>query len=204
MPNLPSKGSSSRVGNKIRQLRAGEPVPSSTPKRYRNASGYIRLRWKVGFKEYVEAYEHRVVAGVVGLAVHVHHKNRDKRDNAPDNLQPMEAKAHGVHHKKPTWDVAEAMRLYGEGWSTTRMADRYGVNSATIFRVLTLRGFQFDRGKQRRVPVDVDEIVRLRNRGHSVSAIARALNVSRDVVRFRLRDFGGPSGAHAPTTDRMV
>jgi hypothetical protein len=41
--------------NRIKSLSYGDPVPPGEPKRYRSSHGYIRLRWKVGERDYVEA-----------------------------------------------------------------------------------------------------------------------------------------------------
>lgn len=47
----------------IRQLQPGEAPPNGTPRRYRNASGYVRLRWPLEDGGFVEVYEHRWVVG---------------------------------------------------------------------------------------------------------------------------------------------
>jgi Putative ATPase subunit of terminase (gpP-like) len=45
------------------------------------------------------------------------------------------------HHRGPTeQQVDEAVRLYGLGWSSARIAGRLGFNQATIWRHLTKRG----------------------------------------------------------------
>lgn len=81
----------------IRSLRPHEPLPVGTPRRYLNADGYVRLRWHIGTDEYVEEYEHRVVAGrPVGLDVH--HLNGDKGDNDPANLLVLTREAHAALH----------------------------------------------------------------------------------------------------------
>lgn len=119
-----------------RRLTTAEAIPTSEPHRYKQRAGYIILRWKVGVRSYVEALEHRVVAGFVGD--HVHHENGRKDDNRPDNLVPLSAREHSAAHSRV--NMAEAVRLYREGWSLPRLAARYGVGNVTVMRSLKLRG----------------------------------------------------------------
>lgn len=120
----------------IRQLRAGDPIPTGEPKRYRSSHGYIRLRWRVGTRQYIEVYEHRLIAGL--NAPEVHHKNHRKDDNTPANLQPVSKIEHGAEHS--AIEFAEAARLYSEGLLFSQVAERFGVDSSTMFRFLTRRG----------------------------------------------------------------
>ncbi len=135
MEGRPRRGQPQR----IRQLQPGESVPVSEPRRYKNSDGYIRLRWMVSPRQYVECYEHRIVAGVVG-PIHVHHKNGRKDDNRPENLEPLTASAHMRHHRPITWDVEEAAQLYAEGWSTPQLGRKYGVDASVIWRGFQRRG----------------------------------------------------------------
>jgi hypothetical protein len=83
----------------IRALRDDEPLPMSEPKRYRNDRGYIRLRWLVSPNHNVEAYEHRVVMGRPA-GMEVHHKNRVRDDNRPENLMILTPEQHALLHAK--------------------------------------------------------------------------------------------------------
>src|SRR5581483_6189066 len=62
----------------IRYLRPGDPIPEGEPRRYSTPKGYVRLRWKVGPYEYVEAWEHRVLVGNPD-GHQVHHVNHQPR-----------------------------------------------------------------------------------------------------------------------------
>lgn len=88
----------SRIGEtRIRQLKPGEPLPDGEPRRYvSDRRGYVRLRWKVGTGEYVETYEHRLVAGMPDGEVH--HGNEVKDDNRPENLHVLDKASHAAEH----------------------------------------------------------------------------------------------------------
>lgn len=88
----------------IRALRDDEPMPAGTPRRYRNDSGYVRLRWKISPEQYVEAYEHRVVMGRPE-GMHVHHINGMKDDNRPANLQVLSPHEHAKLHQDQAREV---------------------------------------------------------------------------------------------------
>lgn len=120
----------------IRQLQPGDAVPAGEAKRYRAGSGYIRLRWKVGVYEYVETYEHRLVAGID--SEQVHHKNRRKDDNSRDNLAPLTQLDHSSAHSRV--DLTEAASLYLSGWSLKRLGLKYGIGHISIMRSLKRRG----------------------------------------------------------------
>jgi DNA-directed RNA polymerase specialized sigma24 family protein len=40
----------------------------------------------------------------------------------------------------PAGSRAEAVRLYGEGWSCQRLAERYGCNATTVWKLLQQAG----------------------------------------------------------------
>lgn len=97
-----------RSGANIRQLKPGEDPPSGEPRRYASdPRGYVRLRWRVGKGEYVETYEHRLVAGVP--AADVHHDDEDKSNNARGNLTPMSRSEHARMHGEE--QAAKSKRL---------------------------------------------------------------------------------------------
>lgn len=80
----------------IRSIRSMDEVPAGTPRRYRSAAGYVRLRWRVGPGRYVEAYEHRLVMQFP--PADVHHRDGSKDNNDPRNLEPLSRVEHARRH----------------------------------------------------------------------------------------------------------
>ena len=123
----------------IRALNPGERIPPGEPRRYMSSHGYVRLRWLVGLREYVETYEHRVFGGYVTDDEHVHHLNHDRSDNRPENLRQMTALEHLSHHGDAAWH-RQAADLYGQGWSTYQIARLVERNPATVYRAILKLG----------------------------------------------------------------
>ncbi|MBL7487030.1 hypothetical protein [Frankia sp. AgW1.1] len=177
----------------IRTLQPGETPPQAEPRRYPNANGYIRLRWKTGPRSYVECYEHRLVAGVV-TDDHVHHKNHDRADNRGDNLQILSPEAHAAEHglELRTWDRASGAAMYRGGATVVQIAEHFGINNATVSRALRREGVQMrNSGAHRRMDI-TDDVIRLRRGGASIHEIAGALGVSTTPVARVLREADLP------------
>lgn len=173
----------------IRYLRPGELVPTHTPLRYVTTHGYVALRWKVGPRQYVEVYEHRVTAGRVTTAEHVHHINHDKTDNRAENLQPMTAAEHHLQHAGP--NPAACERMYLDGMNTVEIARELGINPATVSRTLKRRGIQTRPANIRRITViDDDRLRRLYDAGLSAGRIADVMQIERHVIDRRFRQLG--------------
>lgn len=109
-----------------RQLQADDLVPDGDPRRYRDGRGYIRLRWLVEARTYVEVYEHRLVMGLPNAEVH--HENEDKGDNAAGNLVALTKAEHARTHQRHRPGVAtglDAGRLpFGRAWEAAHKASR--------------------------------------------------------------------------------
>ncbi|RKY17302.1 MAG: hypothetical protein DRQ55_16145 [Planctomycetota bacterium] len=79
---------------RLRTLAAGERIPDVPPTR-RLLNGYVMLTWApLG----LQALEHRVFDGIVTEAQAVHHVNRDRADNRPENLVRMTHSEHAALH----------------------------------------------------------------------------------------------------------
>lgn len=186
----------------IRRLTHGDEIPDSEPRRYSHSEGYVVLRWKVGVEEYVEAFEHRVVMGLPPPHLHVHHRDGDKTNNSPDNLELMSVAEHSSHHAEPKPTVRwrrrngrralrgfprhEAAQLYREGWSTTELADRYGVDASNISRGLRARGVEM-RPPGSTTDADPDDIVWLYTHYVGGPTICDLLGCSDSTVKTVLR-----------------
>lgn len=188
------RGPSKAKRRTIRTLRPGEPRPGGIPFRYPDRAGYIRLRWKVGPGEYVEAREHRAVAAVDERQVH--HKDHNPANNDPSNLVALTATAHARLHadERRTFDLRLAAELYAAGWSTLQIGDHFGVASSGVYRGLQRAGVRLrtapEAGRLRRLDVDADEILRLHLAGRPAAWIGRTLGCSRAVVARRIKAAG--------------
>src|SRR3954464_8422549 len=118
-----------------RMLRPGEQIPEGEPRRYLSSHGYMRLRWQVAPRSYIETYEHRVFEGRVRTEDHVHHVDRIRTNNTPANLRPLSAGEHRHVHMPQLW-AEEAGRLYLAGLSTYQVGKAVGKDPSTVWRAL--------------------------------------------------------------------
>src|SRR5690349_13206471 len=111
----------------IRSLRPDEPIPTDEPKRYPNAAGYVRLRWRVGPKEYVEVYEHRLLAGLPE-GKQVHHRNKVKDDNNAANLEVLTPRKHSeLHADEERIDYGPVAERVKRGERLVHIAQELGI-----------------------------------------------------------------------------
>jgi len=177
--------------NVIRQLRPGEAVPADEPRRYRSGHGYIRLRWLVGPRQYVETYEHRVVDGYVTTAEHVHHKNHVKHDNRPGNLAHLTAADHALAHSDELEPLRDrAVTLYQTGHSTTEVGRILGVNHGTVSRWIGRKGKKARTRARYVSPLDMRTILRRYQSGEGYASLARSAGVSTGRMRSLISQAG--------------
>lgn len=159
----------------VRTLRPGEQVPPGAPSRYVRPRGYVLLRWRIGVRQYVEVYEHRVIAGRVTEADHVHHLNGNRSDNRPENLLQVSTEEHAAEHWRvghgrrdlPVLEVPgmrlavarppaewwpEAARMYAAGASTYAIGIALDRDASTVYRALVKQGVSLRSEKRIAVP----------------------------------------------------
>jgi hypothetical protein len=158
----------------IRQLRQGEPVPVGTPKRYQNAAGYTRLRWRLSDGNHVEVYEHRLVADALN-GEHVHHRNGVKSDNRPENLEVLSPSAHGHAHQEVV--DSEVERLYLSGLSIPEIKQLTGWDTGVLSRSLKRSGVTVIMGERQRLKLDEAQILEWYHRGIRVARMAKWLGI---------------------------
>lgn len=126
----------------VRTWTPGDPIPDGEPSRYPDRDGYVRLRWKVGVMEYVEAREHRFLTATEP-GRHVHHRNGTKGDNRPVNLARLGASEHAQLHglARRRFNRTVAIEMYESGMSTPAIGRALGVDPSNIWRGLHREGY---------------------------------------------------------------
>jgi Mor family transcriptional regulator len=176
----------------IRQLKPGEPLPPGPPKRYKAGHGYIRLRWKIAPRQYVETYEHRLDGDHVTTAEHVHHKNRRRDDNRPDNLKPLSAAEHAEHHTEEYHRRAHRMaKLYEEGWSTVELSRKFRISTTCVYRRLVDVGVTMRSAEERRAEVPPEQAAEMYMAGRSITSLARQYRMDSGRITKLIRAGGG-------------
>ena len=163
----------------IRRLRPDEPVPDFPPRRYKSSHGYIRLRWLVGTQEYVEEFEHRINAGRPPSWMHVHHRNGDKTDNRPENLEVLTASEHNRRHARnlERARVARGLRPVGRQYAPYRGKEAKAKAERREAR-------------EARRAAEVERMAGMYAQGLTIVEIGKALGIDHSNVSRRLRAAG--------------
>lgn len=190
----------------IRTATSLDQIPDVEPRRYLNASGYWRLRWRTGKGEYIEAYEHRYVMGLPPSHLHVHHLNHDSQDNRPENLRIMTKAEHFRHHGDDRAADAEAViSLYEQGLSQPEVGRRLGLNPGTVSRILKRHGKQArTNAGHYEFGIDREQLLERAFAGEPMAAIARDMRISPGTARRMAKEAGwrGKPGRPRRTLDR--
>ncbi len=198
----------------IRSLRPDEDDPEGEPRRYVSSGGYVRLRWKVGVKEYVERYE-RDDSGSLVRTIRSRAKRVDWEEAArlyesglsqPQVARIMKCNAgalsralseRGVVIRSttdyfPSFDDDDVVESYRHGATPEEIAQGLGVGSVRIRRVLRDRGVMRRPGnpQRNRPPIDEDEVRDRYLRGSTPKEVARAMKASPGRVRQILKESG--------------
>jgi hypothetical protein len=170
-----------------------------------NAGGYRRILVP-GHPMAVDrgwALEHRVIAwdhfGPFDPSCVVHHKNHDRLDNRPENLEVLTVEEHKRRHavEDRRYDRTTAANLYRSGLTINEVAARMGADSGHCYRMLLAEGVEFrrDRWADRRewwsdVKPQVQEALRA---GDSVAAVSRRFSIDRKRVSVWRDEAGIPA-----------
>ena len=190
----------------IRTATSLDQIPNVEPKRYLNAFGYWRLRWRIGKGEYVEAYEHRYLMGLPGPGFHVHHLNHDRQDNRPENLRVMTRAEHVRHHGDDKMaDDQAVIQLYQQGLSMPEVGRRLGLNAGTVSRILKRNGIKArTNAGHYEHNIDRDQLLQRAFAGDPMAAIARDMGIRPGTARRMAKEAGwqGKPGRPRRTLDR--
>lgn len=171
----------------IKTLKMGERVPDFPPKRYTKSQRYVKLRWKIGKREYLEVWEHQVVDGVVSSCI-THHVDHNKHNNSEGNLKRCRDDAdHSKEHRR--LDHQEICKLYVvDGMSICRIAAKLHTDDGTITKILHKYNIEMRYGKgkpgNRRIELNPQFVAQALNLNHgNVSATAKQFGVSHCVIK---------------------
>ena len=136
-------------------------------------------------------YTHRVIAEKatgrkISKKENVHHKDEDKRNNDPSNLEILTTRDHALAHPQIKWDLERAKQLAASGATIPQIADALGVRYEAVRSAFSVRGIKTTRGK-RRTAVDVERAKNLLQSGKSCRQIASIMGFSHVAISKALK-----------------
>ena len=171
----------------MRTLKPGERIPDGEPWRGIASHGYVILAWWIN-GEQVRTYEHRVVDGHITTAEHVHHKNHDRADNRPENLEYLTEAEHAARHRENERRIRAKVRAFYQTALWVRphdppplqlIADMFSLDASVVSRHLTSGGFS--PADHRPAPwraIPDDHVATARHLSRSAREMAHLLNLT--------------------------
>lgn len=99
--------------------------------------------------------------------------------------------------------IAEIIKLYGEGMSPAEIGEKFGILNNSVTRMLRKRGI--DRNQLTRVPQDqINLIIEEYNKGVSSEVIAEKLNIDGSTVCRILKRYNIPVRGNVKTENQDI
>lgn len=162
--------------------------------------GYERVCLSKNSKSNLRLVHRLVLAAFNGVSdMTVNHIDGIKTNNKLENLEYCTSKENtnhavgiGLIKNNALSNSREIIKDFESGLKFRDLTKKYKTSYDSIKKVLVENGFEMkaDRNKTK-VLVDVDEMARLYSSGYNKSEIAKKMNVSRDVVYYRLKQVSG-------------
>lgn len=171
---------------KVRRARSLSEIPDLEPKRYLTSSGYFVLRWRLDTCSYLECLEHRYVMGIP-RGRHVHHINKIKTDNRPENLRVVTSSEHRREHR--TVDRVSLRRLASGKITQAEIAAELACHPAAVSRVVKELGIGWV-PHSTAIPLPITPVLESYKQGMSPRKIAADLGCSDTPIRRILKEAG--------------
>jgi len=161
--------------------------------RRKDGQGYILIRVAGRYRN-----EHRVVMEkMLGRKLKrseiVHHIDRDRTNNRPENLELLGQKTHSKRHpskRRINVDVKELIRLYKKTVNAGEVARQINLSYYLVRNRLREMGISTKKEYYVRHDLDLKRIVKLYRRGLSMRQIAIRLSTDGKTIKSRLIKMG--------------